>query len=57
MLHNASLNILLTIWCMKILVSVRNCVTTKAIRPGIAVSGTRKLMNDTTTIAIHGKKY
>ena len=42
---------------MKILVSVRNCVTTKAIRPGIEVSGTRKLMNDTNTIAVLGIKY
>ena len=42
---------------MKILVSVRNCVTTRAMRPGIEVRGTRKLINDTATMAIHGKKY
>ena len=39
---------------MQIFVKVRNCVTSKAIRPGIASSGMRKLISDTVTIAIHG---
>ena len=36
-------------------VSVRNCVTMRAILPGIAESGTIKLINETNTIEIHGK--
>ena len=36
-------------------VRVRNCVTTRTIRPGIADKGIMKLMNDTATIAIEGK--
>ena len=44
-----------TIWWIKMLVNVRNCVTTRAILPGITEMGTMKLIDETTTIEIQGK--
>ena len=45
----------LTICEIKMFVRVRNCVTASAILPGMAESGTKKLIDETTTIAIQGK--
>ena len=45
----------LTIWWIKMLVNVRNCVTTRAILPGIAERGTMKLIDETTTIEMQGR--
>ena len=44
----------LTIWLMKMFVSVRNWVTISAILPGIAERGIMKLKLEAITIVIQG---
>ena len=43
-----------TICLMKMFVNVKNCVTTSATLPGIAVMGIMKLKLDAVTIDMHG---
>ena len=46
---------ILDVTVLKILISTRKTVTSRAIRPGIISGGTRKLVHETTTNIPDGK--